>query len=93
MFTEREVCLGCVRTNLPRHCLAGMPALHALSEPTAQALCGRDVGCLTGVRTYLLGTVGQGCRLFKRCQNLTPEHCGAGVRVVKAVSEPTTWAR
>ena len=48
--------------------------------------------CLSGVGTYLLGTVWQGCKLFKRCQNLSTEHCGAGVQAVYAVSEPTSHA-
>ena len=32
------------------------------------------------------------CKLFQRCQNRPPEHCGAGVQAVKAVSEPTSHA-
>ena len=50
-------------------------------EPTCPTLCCKGAGCLSGVRTYLLGTVLQGCRLFKRCQNLPDRHCvyrGAG---------------
>ena len=46
-------------------------------------------GCLNCVGTYLLGTVLQGCRLFKRCQSLPAGHCDAGVQAVKAVLEPT----
>ena len=42
--------------------------------------------------TYLLGTVGQGCRLFNQCQHLPPEHCGAVVQAVYAVSELTSRA-
>ena len=34
--------------------------------------------CLSGVRTYLPGTVLQWCRLFKQCQNLPTGHCVAG---------------
>ena len=34
-------------------------------EPAARALLGRGASCLNDVGTYLLGTVGQGCRLFK----------------------------
>ena len=40
--------------------------------------------------------MGQGCRLFKPCQNLGPRQCGAVVQAVKAVSEPTSrslWGR
>ena len=40
----------------------------------------RDAGCLSGVRTNLLGTVLQGCRLFKgfwkRCQFLLHQQVG-----------------
>ena len=38
--------------------------------------------CLSNVGAYLPGTVLQGCRLFKQCQNLPAGHC---VTVVKAV--------
>ena len=44
-------------------------------EPTCWALCCRGAGCLRGVGTYVLGTVLQGCRLFKRCWNLPGGHC------------------
>ena len=45
------------------HCLAGVQAVLAVSEPTCWALCCRDAGCLSGCRTYLQGTVcrGAGC--------------------------------
>ena len=46
------------------------------------ALCCRGAGCLSSVGTYLPGTVLQGCRLFKRCWNLPPRHCGAVVQAV-----------
>ena len=49
-----------------------------VSEPTCQLLCCRGACCLSGVRTYLLGTVLQGCRLVKQCQNLPASHCVAG---------------
>ena len=61
-----------------------------LSEPTSQALWGSGAGCLSGVRTYLPGTVGQGCKLFKCYRNLPPRHCGAGLQAVSAVVEPTS---
>ena len=38
-------------------------------EPTSPALWCSGAGCLNVV----LGTVKQGCRLFKRCQFLPPE--------------------
>ena len=44
---------------------------------------GRETeGCLNCVRTYLPGTVLQGCRLFQRCQSLPAGHCDAGVQAV-----------
>ena len=46
------------------------------------AVLDRGASGLSGVGTYLPGTVVQGCRLFKRCQNLPPRHCGAGVQAV-----------
>ena len=52
------------------HCVAGVPAVLAMSEPTCRALCYSGVDCLSGVRTYLPGSVLQWCRLFKRCRNL-----------------------
>ena len=45
---------------LAGHCLAG-------SRQFKQ----RSAGCLSGVGTYLQGTVLQGCRLFMRCLNLS----------------------
>ena len=63
-----------------------------VSEPTCRALCCRGAGCLSSVGTYLPGTVLQGCRLFKRCQNLLAGLCVAGVEAVKGVSEPTCRA-
>ena len=38
----------------------------------------RGEGCLSGVKTYLPGTVLQGCRLFKGCWNVPAWHCVAG---------------
>ena len=54
-----------------------------VSEPTCQALCCKGAGCLSCVRTYLPGTVLQGCRLFKRCQILNAGHCVVGYRLFK----------
>ena len=67
-------------------------AVLVVSEPTCRALCCRGAGCLSRVRTYLLGTVLQGCRLVKWCQILPAGHCVAGVQAVKVVSEPTCQA-
>ena len=66
----------------PRHCGAGVPAVKVASKHTSQTLLCRGGGCLSSVGTYLLCTVGQGCRLFKQCPNLLPGHCGAVVQAV-----------
>ena len=79
--------------NLPSgHSGVGMKDDKAVSEPSSRALLGRAANCKTGVGTFLLGTVGKGCRLFKRCQNLPPGHSGAGVQAVKAMWETTSQA-
>ena len=54
-----------------------------VSEPTSWALFCGGAGCLSGVRTYMTGTVLQGCRLFKRNPNLPAGHCAAGCRLFK----------
>ena len=64
------------------HCVAGVQAVLALSEPTYHALCCSGAGWLSSVGTYLPGTVLQWCRLFKQCQNLPAGHCVAGVQTV-----------
>ena len=69
--------------NLPsRHCVAGVQAVYVVSEPTCRALFCKGAGCLSDVGTYLPGTVLQGCRLFKWCQNLPAGHCVVGVQSV-----------
>ena len=43
--------------NLPAgHCVTSVQTVYAMSEPTCRALCYRGAGCLSSVRTYLLGT-------------------------------------
>ena len=74
------------------HCVAGVQAVIAMAEPTCWALCYSGADCLSGVRTYLPGTVLQWGRLFKRCQNLPAGHCVTVVQAVKAMSEPTCRA-
>ena len=54
--------------------MAGLQAVQVVSEPTSRALWGSGAGCLSGVGNYLPGTVGQGCKLFKMCQNLPSGH-------------------
>ena len=79
--------------NLPAgHCVTMVKALLAMSESTCQTLCYSDAGCLSNVRNYLPGTVKQGCRLFKRCQNLPAGHCVTVVKAALAMSEPTCQA-
>ena len=66
--------------NLPAgHCVAGM---YAVSKYTCQALCCRGAGSLSGVGTYLPGTVLYGYRLFKWCRNLPAGHCVVRVQAV-----------
>ena len=72
--------------NLPAgHCVTVVQAVLAMSKSTCQAPCYSGADCLSGVRTYLPGTVLQGCRLFKRCLNLptgqSGEACFSNVRV------------
>ena len=82
-------CVACCRLfkwcqNLPAgHCVAGMQAVKEVMEPSSPALWGRGAGCLRDVGTYLPCTVGQGCRLFRRCRNLPPWHCVACCRLFK----------
>ena len=75
-----------------RHCVAGVQAVQARSKPTCWALCCRGAVCLSSVRSNLLGTVLQGWRLFKRCQNLPTGQSVTGVQAVKAMSEPSCRA-
>ena len=80
-------------SNLPAgHCVAGVQTVKAVSEPTCRALCYSGEGCFSNVRTYLPGTVLQGCRLLKRCRNLPGGHCVTVVKAVLAMSEPTCRA-
>ena len=47
---ERERRLFILCQNLPaRHCVAGVQAVLAMSEPTCRALCYRGAGCISGV--------------------------------------------
>ena len=79
--------------NLPTgHCFTVVQAVLAVLEPTCRALCYSGEGCLSGVRTYLLGTLLQCCRLFKRCQNLHAGNCVTVVKAVLAMSESTCRA-
>ena len=55
---ERERRLVKLCQNLPaRHCVAGVQAALAMLEPTCRAPCYRGAGCVSGVGTYLLGTM------------------------------------
>ena len=55
---ERERRLVKLCQNLPaQHCVAGVQAVLAVSEPTCQAPCYRSAGCISGVGTYLPGIV------------------------------------
>ena len=74
------------------HCVAGVQAVLAMSEPTWRALCYSGADCLSGVGTYLPGSVLQWCRLFKRCRILPAVHCVTVVKAVLAMSESTCQA-
>ena len=79
--------------NLPAgHSVTVVKAVLAMSESTCLALCYSGADCLSGVGTYLPGTVLQGCILFKRCLNLPTGHCVSVVQTVYAVSIPTCRA-
>ena len=55
---ERERRLFKLCRNLPaRHCVAGVQAVLAISEPTCRPPSYRGAGCISGVETYLPGTV------------------------------------
>ena len=55
---ERERRLFKLCRNLPaRHCVKGVQAVLAMSEPTCWAPCYRGAGCISGVGTYLPDTV------------------------------------
>ena len=66
----------------PVHCGAAVQVVQVVLEPTSGALWGRCAGCLSGVETYLKGTVRQWCRLFKWCRKLPHGHFWAGVQAV-----------
>ena len=72
------------------HYFTVMQTVLAMSEPTYQTLCDSVAGCVSGVRTYLPGTVLHWCRLFKQCQNLPAWHCVTVIQTVKAVSNLPT---
>ena len=69
--------------NLPAgHCVAGVQAAYKVRLPICRALFCMGADCLSGVGTYLPGTMLQGCRLFKQCPNLPAGYCIAGVQSV-----------
>ena len=79
--------------NLPTgHCVTEVQAVLAMAEPTCRALCYSGAGFLSGVRTYLPGTVLQWGRLFKWCRNLPAMHCVTVAKAVLAMSESTCQA-
>ena len=57
------------------HCVAGVQAVLAMSEPNCGALCYSGADCLSGVGNYLPGSVLQWCRLLSRCWNLPAGQC------------------
>ena len=70
--------------NLPSgHCRAVVQDVNVELERMSRALVDSGAGCLSCVRAYLQGTVGQGCRLLTQCWKLPPWHCGPGCRLFK----------
>ena len=67
----------------PRHCGAGVQAVKAVFEPTSLALCGRGAGRLSGVGTYLQGTVGQGAGCLSSVGTYLLGTVGQGCRLFK----------
>ena len=67
--------------NLPAgNCVTVMQTFYEVTEPTCLALCYSGADCLSGVRTFLPGTVLQWSRLLKGCQNLPAGHCVTGLK-------------
>ena len=62
------------------HGVAAVQAAEAMLDPTSRALFCSGADCFSGVGTYLLGTLLQGCRLLKRCLTLPAWHCVAEVQ-------------
>ena len=58
-------------------------AVLAMLESTYRALCYSGADCLSGVGTYLPGSVLQWCRLFKGCRKLPAGHCVTAGKTVK----------
>ena len=60
------------------HCVAGVQAVLTMAEPTCRALCYSGADCLSGVGTYLPGTVLQWGRLFKQSEPTCRALCYSG---------------
>ena len=54
------------------HCVAGVQAVLAMSEPTCQALCYSGADCLSGVGTYLPGSVLSGADCLSGVETYLP---------------------
>ena len=81
LFTVMQAVKPC--RNLPvRHSVTGVQAVIALSEPTYHALCCRGAGFFSNVRTFLLGSVLECCRLLKWCRNLPAGLCVTVVQTI-----------
>ena len=74
-----------------------------VSEPSSTALLGKGAGCLSGVGTFLPGTVLQAVQRVSEHSSRAlwgkgagclsgVDHCGAGMQTVKSGREPTSWA-
>ena len=67
-------CLSGVKTYLPALCCRSA-AGKAVSKPICRALCSRAQGCVSGVPTYLLDTVLQGCSCLRSVATYLPALC------------------
>ena len=62
--------------------------IYMISESTSRRLMNIDAVCFYGCRTYLQGTVVQGCNLIIRFPNLPPGDCWLEVQHVYKVCVP-----
>ena len=67
----------------PGHCGVVVQVVQAVLEPTSGALWGRCAGCLSGVETYLQGTVGQCAGCSSGVRNYFPGTLGQGCKLFK----------
>ena len=94
-FMQRTLSQGCSLfikfPNLsPVDYQQGVQPVHTLFKPSSRKLSFSVAACFKGFCTYLPGTVGQGCNLFKWIPSLPPGDCQPVVQPVYMVSQPTS---